>query len=86
MAAHISSAPGISAAPARRQLPPKLQSRFAKKPTSHAGRQYTVAKHAQLSISPTTTNPATMARIAGAQAPHHGPSSVRLNATARLRG
>ncbi len=39
MAALINNAPGISAAPANRQLPPKLQSRSAKKLIIHAGRQ-----------------------------------------------
>jgi hypothetical protein len=55
-------------------------------PINQTGRQYSVAKHAQITINPATTDPATIARIAGAQAPHHGQSTVRLNANVPLCG
>src|SRR5450759_2206408 len=86
MAPDRTSAPGISAAPAKYQLLLKLKSRLAKNPNSHASGQYTVAKQAQITIRLATTKPAAMARMAGAQAPHHGPSSPRLKGSVQPRG
>src|SRR6266699_2379735 len=86
MAAVRHSAPGMSAAPDKRQLPPRVKSRFAKNPTSQAGKQYRVAKRAQLTTSPAITEQAAIARMGGAQAPHHGSNSTRLKATRQPDG
>src|SRR5262245_52560942 len=78
MARLMSRQPGNRAAPASRQAPWKVSFRSAKNANSPQIGAYTTARIAQQTNSPTVMVRAVRPRIAGAQAPHQGASTVRL--------